>query len=47
MSKTKRILEYLEENSGEAFFSVEIVEALAEYEANPGDVMSNVRRYER
>ncbi len=47
VSKARRILEYLEENSGEAFFSVEVVEALAEHGVKPGDIMSNLRRYER
>jgi len=47
VSKAQRILEYLKENRGEAFFSVEVVEALAEHGVNPGDIMSNVRRYER
>ena len=46
-SKAQRILGYLEENSGEAFFSVEVVEALAEHGVKPGDMMSNLRRYER
>jgi len=47
VSKAQRILDYLKENGGEAFFSVEVVDALSGHGVKPGDIMSNVRRYER
>jgi len=46
-SKAKRILAFLEENRGEAFFSVDIVEALKEHGVRVQDIMPNVRRFER
>jgi len=47
MSKAKRVLGFLEENGDGAFFSKEIVEALEEHRVKPGDVMGNIRRFER
>ncbi|MCJ7732770.1 hypothetical protein MUP51_10690 [Candidatus Bathyarchaeota archaeon] len=47
ISKAKRVLGFLEEHRDGAFFSVEIVDALSEYGVKPGDIMANVRRFER
>lgn len=47
VSKAQRVLGYLEEHSGEAFFSREVAEALEGQGVKPGDIMANVRRYER
>jgi len=47
MSKAQRVIGYLEEHRGEAYFSREVVEALEGYGVKPGDVMANIRRYER
>lgn len=47
VSKAKRILVFLEENRDRAWFSKDVAEALEEHGVKPGDVMSNVRRYEK
>jgi hypothetical protein len=46
-SKAGRILEFLKTNSGKAYFSKEIAEALKDQGVRAGDVMGNLRRYER
>jgi len=47
VSKSQRIIGFLEEHGDRAFFSRDIVEALEEHGVKPSDVMSTVRRYER
>jgi hypothetical protein len=47
ISKARRVLNFLEENHGRAFFSNEVVEALDEHGVRSRDVMGNVRRFER
>ena len=47
LSKARRILGFLEENGGRAFFSTEVVEALKDHGVRVEDIMSNVRRYEK
>ncbi len=47
LSKASRILHFLEENTTQAFFSNEIVEALGEKGVRSRDIMSNVRRFKR
>ena len=47
VSKAKRVLDFLRENGPRAFFSRDIVDALADFGVKPGDIMPNVRRYER
>jgi hypothetical protein len=47
ISKAQRVLGFLKENRDRAFFSKDIVEALAEHGVKTRDVMANVRRYER
>jgi len=47
VSKAKRVLGFLAEHRDGAFFSREVVEALREHRVKPGDVMSNIRRFER
>jgi len=47
VSKAQRIMDFLKEHGDEAFFSTEVVEALTRYGVKSGDIMSNVRRYER
>ncbi|MBW1933237.1 MAG: hypothetical protein JRI56_09560, partial [Deltaproteobacteria bacterium] len=47
VSKAQRIIDYLEEHRDEAYFSSEVVEALEGHGVKPGDIMANVRRYER
>jgi len=46
-SKAKAILDFLRENKDRAFFSKEIAEALKDKGVKAGDVMANVRRFER
>ena len=46
VSKASRVLGFLEENRGRAWFSKDVVGALREHGVRPGDVMANVRRYE-
>ena len=45
-SKAQRILNYIQENKDEAFFSKDIAEALKDYGVKVRDIMSNVRRFE-
>lgn len=47
VSKAKKILDFIKENSDRAFFSNEIVKAMSESKIKAGDIMSTVRRYER
>jgi len=47
LSKARRIKGFLEEHRERAFFSREVVEALAVHGVKPGDIMTNVRRFER
>ena len=47
VSKARRVLDFLRENGDRAFFSVDIVEALAEHGVLARDVMANVRRFEK
>jgi len=47
VSKAQRVLGFLRENRDGAFFSKDVVEALAEHGVKTRDVMANVRRYER
>jgi len=47
VSKARRVLDFLREHCDGAFFSIEIVEGLKEFEVMVRDVMSNVRRFER
>ena len=47
ISKDKRVLDFLRENGGRAFFSKDVAEALAGHGVEPRDVMANVRRFER
>ena len=46
-SKAQRVLEFLEENQDRAWFSIEIAESLKEHGVKIGDIMPNVRRFER
>src|SRR2546430_13254231 len=46
-SKAGKILDFLRSHKNEAFFSTEIVKALKDSGFRPGDVMANLRRYER
>jgi hypothetical protein len=46
-SKAKLVVNFLKENSDRAFFSVEIVKALADRGVKSRDIMATVRRYER
>jgi len=46
-SKAQRVLDFLEENRDRAWFSVEIAESLKEHGVKIGDIMPNVRRFER
>jgi hypothetical protein len=46
-SKAKRILSFLEANRDRAFFAKEVAEALGKYGVRQGDIMANVRRFER
>lgn len=46
-SKASRVLEFLEANRERAWFSVEIAETLKEHGVKIGDIMPNVRRFER
>jgi len=45
-SKAGAILNLLRKNSGEAWYSSEIVENLREKNVTKGDVLSNIRRFE-
>jgi len=47
VSKSQRIMEFLEDNGDKAFFSRDVVDALEEHGVKPSDIMSTVRRYER
>jgi len=47
VSKASRVLGFLRDNADGAFFSRDVADALAEFSVKPGDVMANVRRYER
>ena len=47
ISKAKRVLGFLKENSDLAFFSRDVVDALADFGVKSRDVMANVRRFER
>jgi len=47
VSKASRILGFLEENSDLAFFSTEVTKELEGFGVNQGDIMANVRRFER
>ena len=47
LSKAQRILDLLKEHQDRAYFSKEVAEALEAYGVKPGDIMANVRRYER
>ena len=46
-SKSKAILEFLRNNLERAFFSREVYDALRESRVKIGDIMTNVRRFER
>lgn len=46
-SKAKSILNFLKVNSEHAYFSTDIVQALADIGVKPSDIMSNVRRWEK
>lgn len=46
-SKAKSILNFLRVNAQNAYFSTDIVKALAHVGVKPSDVMSNVRRWEK
>jgi hypothetical protein len=46
-SKARRILDFLLSHKDHAFFSTEIVKALKDSGVRAGDVMANLRRYER
>ena len=46
-SKAQRVLDFLRENNDRAWFSVEIAESLKEHGVKIGDIMPNVRRFER
>ena len=46
-SKASLILRFLKDNAQRAYFTTEIVKALADAGVKPSDVMSNVRRWEK
>ena len=47
VSKASRVLGFLRENVGSAFFSRDVVDALSEFGVRTRDIMANVRRFER
>jgi hypothetical protein len=47
VSKASRVLGFLKENSGSAFFSRDVVDALSEFGVRTRDIMANVRRFEK
>jgi hypothetical protein len=47
ISKAQRVLSFLRENGGEAFFSKDVAAALEEHGVVVRDIMSNVRRFEK
>lgn len=47
LSKSQRILNFLQRHKGRAFFSTEIAEALKDQNVKVRDMMSNVRRFEQ
>lgn len=46
-SKAQMVLDFLKENSSEAWFSTQVAEALEDKGVKTSDVMANVRRYEK
>jgi hypothetical protein len=46
-SKARLVLEFIQAHKDAAWFSIQIVDALKKHRVRPGDVMSNVRRFER